>query len=297
MLHVILLILKIIGFLFLAVLGLLFGIILLALFVPIRYRAEGSYCEKLEGTIRVTWLLHMLSIMVSYREELQVSIKLFGFCLLRKQGGEMKEQAEDIRDEVLDEAEDIGQIPKKSEADPITNEKTPERTVFHIPEKESETTEQTVLFGFLSGILEKIKFLFKMIYAKLKSIIHSWDKIQEFINDPANKNTFRLIMRQVKALMHHILPRKARGTVTFGFEDPYTTGQVLTAASIFYPWYGKQIQLTPVFDEAIFEGNGMIKGRVRIGTLLLLGIRILLNKNFRVILKRWRSKGGFSDDR
>ena len=43
MIHILLVILKIIGIVLLVILGLLLGILLAVLFIPVRYKAEGSY--------------------------------------------------------------------------------------------------------------------------------------------------------------------------------------------------------------------------------------------------------------
>ena len=78
----------------------------------------------------------------------------------------------------------------------------------------------------------------------------------------------------------------------FGFDDPYTTGQILAAVSMGYGWYGKCVQITPCFEEEILEGELWGKGRICSGVLLYQGIRILLDRNFRKLLKQWRGKGG-----
>ena len=49
MLPIILFILKLLGILVLILLGLILGVLLLILFVPVRYRIEGSYYERLKG--------------------------------------------------------------------------------------------------------------------------------------------------------------------------------------------------------------------------------------------------------
>ena len=49
MLPIILFILKLLGILVLILLGLVLGVLLLILFVPVRYRIEGSYYERLKG--------------------------------------------------------------------------------------------------------------------------------------------------------------------------------------------------------------------------------------------------------
>lgn len=64
MLHIILLILKIIGWILLAILGLLVLLICIVFFVPLRYRAEGrcrGTLDSLYGKIRFSWFMHFVS--------------------------------------------------------------------------------------------------------------------------------------------------------------------------------------------------------------------------------------------
>ena len=64
MLHIILLILKIIGWILLAILGLLVLLICVVFFVPLRYRAEGrcrGTLDSLYGKIRFSWFMHLVS--------------------------------------------------------------------------------------------------------------------------------------------------------------------------------------------------------------------------------------------
>lgn len=64
MLHIILFILKILGWILLAILGLLVLLVCIVFFVPLRYRAEGrckGTLDSLYGKIRFSWLLHLVS--------------------------------------------------------------------------------------------------------------------------------------------------------------------------------------------------------------------------------------------
>lgn len=131
-------------------------------------------------------------------------------------------------------------------------------------------------------------FSFQKICDKLKQAGEQKDRAAEFLKNEENKETFRLLKRQVKALFRHILPGKMRGKVKFGFDDPYTTGQVLMYISPFYGIYGKRFQVIPVFEEPVLEGEAWLKGRIRIGTVLAIGIRMLFDKNFRTLLRKWR---------
>lgn len=56
MLHVLLFILKILGIILLAILGLILAGVLLALFVPVRYRADGSFYKISRGEACISWL-------------------------------------------------------------------------------------------------------------------------------------------------------------------------------------------------------------------------------------------------
>lgn len=310
MLHVLWMILKIIGIVLLVILGLLLSLVLLVLLVPIRYRIEGSFYGKPEGTVRVTWLLHILSAMVSYREDLQISVKVFGFPVFRDTGGEAEELVEEEADELFDGAKE-GTIHAMEVAgdgdihDPMPKEQEPAEFTETVEKPAAERNSDTApadtsaprLHRYLKAVTEKIKFLFKKLCDMIRFIGEKYGQLLEFVHDPANQATFKLITRQIKRLFRHLLPRKMEGTVTFGFDDPYTTGQVLSAVSILQVWWENRIQITPVFDEQVIEGELRIKGRIRIGTILVLGIRILLDKNFRLLVKRWQHRGGVSDGR
>lgn len=136
---------------------------------------------------------------------------------------------------------------------------------------------------------QKIKVTFQRICGKLKATEEKWQKLRDFLEKEENKNTFRLLKRQVIRLFRHILPGKVSGKVRFGFEDPYTTGKILTYISPFYGWYGRKIQVIPVFDEQVLEGEISLKGRIRIATLLFIGFQVWRDKNFRTLLKRWKA--------
>lgn len=88
-----------------------------------------------------------------------------------------------------------------------------------------------------------------------------------------------------------MLPRKISGRVRFGFDDPATTGQILTYISPFYGLYAKTLKLEPIFEEKVLDGELHVKGHIRAATLLWIVIRVVLNKNFRVLLKKAMALG------
>uniref|UniRef100_UPI0032615EEC DUF2953 domain-containing protein n=1 Tax=Clostridium sp. NkU-1 TaxID=1095009 RepID=UPI0032615EEC len=139
----------------------------------------------------------------------------------------------------------------------------------------------------------KLKFFFLRICDTLRTIKDKKDEIHAWISNKENQKTVKLLFRQGKKLIRHILPRRGKGNITFGFEDPYLTGQVLTYASVIYPLCHKHLNLYPVFDRK-FTAEGRFRGRIRTGTVLFIGSRMLLNQNFRRLLKGWLHKGGIA---
>lgn len=311
MLHIILLILKIIGIVVLVLLGLLLTALFLVLFVPIRYRVRGSYHGKSQGLVKITWLLHIVSVTVSYDEDFVIIARIFGFPVM-KPGLKAEEETEDFVVQAMETtAEDsktsAGKLlkdmeiseekkqpwtetrrgDKKQEADRPTQEPGP------ASHQRCESTVKSSLFSRLLAIFSKLRFSFSHICDRLKktaeNITEKKDGIQEWITNEENKKTVRLLFRQTKKLILHILPRKGKGNVVFGFEDPYITGQVLTYLSVVYPFCHRHLEFLPIFDcdRLVLEADGDFRGRIRLGALLAIAVRVLLNKNFRVILKRW----------
>ncbi|MGN1183882.1 MAG: hypothetical protein ACI4R7_01500, partial [Oliverpabstia sp.] len=83
-LHIILTILKVIGILLLAVLGLVLFFLLSALFVPVCYRMWGKRTATvLEGKASVSWLFGLIRLSVGYVDsQSKLELYLFGIPLL-----------------------------------------------------------------------------------------------------------------------------------------------------------------------------------------------------------------------
>lgn len=135
-------------------------------------------------------------------------------------------------------------------------------------------------------LVEKTRAIYNGLQDKYTAAQEKINLVQDFLGNAENQDTIRLIWRQVRRLIKHILPTKLRGRVKFGFEDPATTGQILTYISPFYGVYAKTLMIEPVFEEKVLEGELHLKGRIRLGTLLWNVVRVFLNKNFRTRLKK-----------
>ena len=111
MLHVLLLILKIIGWILLGIIGLLLLLVMLILFCPIRYQADISYQggKTLQAKAKVRYLI--LSVWVLYdqsreKDKLKQEIRLLWFRLGKKKAEEAEREVEHLADEGFDDAWD-----------------------------------------------------------------------------------------------------------------------------------------------------------------------------------------------
>ena len=143
MLHIILLILKIIGIILLCILGVLLLAIVCVLFVPVRYqievnREEGEGKPPFTACAKVTWLLHLVNILVRYPADVIVRVRLTIFTLFRipkkeKEGGKKAKEPEK-------EAE----TEKKAEKQPPDGQADSGRSQVQEETAESRTQPETI---------------------------------------------------------------------------------------------------------------------------------------------------------
>ncbi len=142
--------------------------------------------------------------------------------------------------------------------------------------------------GWIRRLFGRVTAFFRNMKASAASVQKRYRSFRSIITDEKNRKTFRLVKKQSGALIRHILPRRLKGWIRFGFEDPYYTGKVLTIISPFYGLYGKNISIEPVFDEKVLTGELCFSGRIRLSKLLWCIFRVVMDKNFRIIYRKLR---------
>lgn len=290
------------GILALVLLALVLIVLLCLLFVPIRYRFSGAFKGQLQADLRASWLLSSLSFRASYEDEaLEAKLKLLGFTLWPR-----KEKAEAAYDR--DDSSDGYETQINEEEIPERSEQTEDRERFSEVEKRQEEEERNTgtkemphenkagkrrvfrlkIFQRILGRIRKIKFAILDFYDKLRHMKENGEKLIGWIQNEGNRNNIRFLAGCLKDVLTHVLPRKGRLQLTFGFEDPYSTGQVLALVSPFYPLYGRFAALNPVFDRPVLEGSGDVRGRIRLFSLLVIGLRIWRNKEAWKMIRSFR---------
>lgn len=289
--HILLLILKAIGILILVLLGLVLAVVCLVLFVPVCYEAGGSWKDKPAGKGKISWLFGAVSLSAGYDGDesgLTAGVRLFGQKLWEMD--KEKEAPETHRP--LDEETLRGTDAERKEPEDRKKPEEKETALWEEnqqPRPEPEDKRHTEhkkkdVFGRIKVFLEKLKFSFQSFCDKLKNIQNIAEEKKAWLEDEENQASLKLLWKQTGRFWRHVCPRGGKGSVTFGFEEPYLTGQVLSAAALIYPFFEGNLEICPVFDETVFEAEGSFKGRIRAGYLLWLGLGILRDGHTRRML-------------
>ncbi len=120
MITVLLGILKIIGIVLLCILALTAAILLLVLFVPVRYQIKGYRKEgdevPVRAAVKITWLLHILNAAFRYPEEPFLKVRIFCFTFFSTRKKEVTAQKTEKKQEQEGKRDDAGKQRKEKEA-------------------------------------------------------------------------------------------------------------------------------------------------------------------------------------
>lgn len=324
-LKILLCILKIIGIILLAVVGIVLLILCLLLFVPIRYRVHASFYGKPRVSAHVTYLLSLLHVNFELDgKESELKIKLFGHNISddkktddkvttdspEQNDSTVKEEHDDVKagkavetgeasdgneadgickSEKVNEAETIDKTDtltksekvikteasaehkerkdsgsshaeKSRKADKPKNSGKPES----LPDKKSD--KKTEVSGSDSdGIIDKVKSIVSLI--------------------KENRGVIDFVMRQLKLLFKHIMPGSHTISIKLGLDDPALLGEIVGGIAVFRAMTGIVINITPVWDDKVFEAELDFKGRIILGRVLYIAARVYFNKEVKKIIK------------
>ena len=306
--------LRIIGILVLAVILLVLVVVLLVLFCPLRYKAviTRELSDPPKGFVRVTWLLHLLSVRVEFDEELDYRIRVLGFSLLKgkddlaskNQGhGDAEEKASEKAPEKEPEkapekapGKAFGKVPEEAEeksSRQTTDKKTEEskseesdQVTEHREDKFRRTIGERIaeLLQKLADFIEKISSYPDMILEKVDEWQQKKEKWLKHFQDEQHRTAIKALFGTAGSVLMHIKPRRLKIDGRLGFDDPAVTGQVFGLIGMLMPLYGETIHLEAIFDEAVAEGRLEARGRIRIGTLIYLLIRVIGKKEVRRLI-------------
>ena len=299
LIHVLLILLKFLGIFLLFLLGLIF----LILAAPIRYSFHFHAGEEASfgGQIKVTWLLGILYIRGSYIEKIfEYRVRIFGYQILgnqkefleKKQKRERKKQKK--RNKKSEKSKNKENVPAPLKPEESRGEdrsaKQEVRTEESVsPEQEGTCEERRTAEKAVEPMEKKPPSTGgsgKKTTGRLDSLRNKVHEFREAYQEYHGKQLMDFAKQSIIKILRHVLPRRMRGFIRFGFDDPAVTGIVTGGAALFYPKYRDTLVLEPDFGQECFEADCRGRGRIHPGFFLYMGLKALWNPDVRALLKK-----------
>ncbi|MGN0297716.1 MAG: hypothetical protein ACI4C1_00785 [Lachnospiraceae bacterium] len=226
----ILFLLKCIGIVLLCILGLIVGLILIVLLVPIRYQAQAALLEekKVNAAVCIHWFLHLIRVYVKVdKNKPRIYAKVLWFTLfdtLEEKVQEVKEAVKEaaengvetvkeeaveftgpiteVKDEIQEEVQEGIEEVQEELGETIPLEKSQENTLEAEDTAAENSESQSILESdplLEEKMLEKKPSFFEMLSEKISSIYHTiYDKIMSIIK--IIKDTTKTVEEKMKML-------------------------------------------------------------------------------------------------
>lgn len=335
MLDVFLQILSVLGIVLLVLLGLLLSVILLVLFFPVTYHAEGTKTpEELSVRVRANWVFGLLRLRYAYPEPGRVTVKLLFFKLFET--GEDTEKGEDkkkkdkktekkkakdkkkkdkrakdkeINDKKTGDGRGIGG--KTQDAEGAADGQAPDRTVTEqsgAPNKtdtaeaaarqSAEPSQEKAPEESQNGFFkkfEKIKYTITDTYDKIKQIWQNISYYAELLREEETRLLFSHATLRIFKILKSIRPRKLKADVLFGTGSPDTTGYAFGVYAALSPMLGPHVAVTPDFERAVLQGEFEAAGHVMAAVGLWHLLRVAVDRRLWRLLDKL--KGSAQDKR
>ena len=155
----------------------------------------------------------------------------------------------------------------------------------------------------LGNLMEGIKRLYENTVYKLKNIGYTIEGVYDRINSAfkkvryykelleleASKEAIEFGWKWLKYLLWHMRPRKIRGYLKLGQEDPADTGELLGLLCTLRPVCGRHFLVEPDFEREVLEGSFYMKGFLQLYVVAIVLAKYYFNKNFMRFVRRFRA--------
>ena len=301
MLDILLQILSVLGILLLVLLGLLVAAVLLVLFFPVTYRAEGKKStEELVLRAKANWLFGLIRVRYSYPEPGIVTAKFLWFILYKSEVDPVKPKSDSVKENSVNEAlvkeectGDENSTKKSAGAEAQEAKESLQKTENAAKGKTSEETSEDASEGKDSLFLrkfEKIKYTISNTYDKIKKMWKNISYYAELLKEEETRLLFSHAKLRLWKVLKSIRPRKLRADLLFGTGAPDTTGYVFGVYAALSPTLGPYVVVTPDFERAVFQGEFEAAGHIMAAVLVWHALRIVLDRRLWRLLDKLKGK-------
>lgn len=134
-------------------------------------------------------------------------------------------------------------------------------------------------------LLKNIRYTIQSIYDKIRNIIHHIRYYYRVLQSELFGRTWEKYSKEVLCLLKRIAPRKIKGYLHIGMEDPATTGQILGYYGMLYPLIGEHIDVVPDFEHVILEGTLKIRGNITLFQAVRIACTIYFDKDLQKLIR------------
>ena len=288
-------ILKIIGIVLVVLLCILLVLILLVLFYPVKYRIFGTEVYDKENKsdihIRLSWIFHLIGVNVDIDPELTAGLRILFVKKNLMKGSDTSNDDENDRNDNADDGssydsgandnESAQKVVKKDVKD-TENNSSDNKDIYdnNISDNEDsydsdDTSEEE------SDTEREIK------KEKIKRIT---GKIKKILKDDSCKEALNKIKTELINLLKAIMPYKLYLKAEFSAGSPDKTGMVLGILAMFPIGYKNKWKIRPDFEreEIYIDSEFDIKGHIFLYKILVIAIRVLVDKNCRKLYNEIR---------
>lgn len=304
--HIILNILINIGIVILWLLGIILILLILVLFVPVRYKAAVSFddniCDGCDETAcadeekniisgynikaRLVWLAGIVtySIRIADGKESTKRLRILGIPVKKPSFGRRKRNKENrYNTEYSDECGDSS-MTKEPQNDTVKTVDSADVTEDGGDNEQVAPAEQNK--GRRKRREGKRK---KRNTGRIKTgagrIKNTLRKIKSILNNDAKPDVLRVLKNVIIKLLKHIRPKKIYVNMVIGTGDPCNTGMIFGGISIVMAMWPGRYRLMPDFYNKGITGRAYAKGRIRIVVLLYYIIKLMTDSNIKKLLK------------
>lgn len=321
MVGIILSILKIIGIIILCILGLILAILLLVLLCPVRYKVNATNEENIEGKVKVTWLLHFIVAEVIYKQGINIRFKVLGIPFYDKKRKDEKLKRKEEKNSNKKSAKDDFEIAKEEPSfenkdsnniscednnsfENITNASdsnivideskdseanSPEPNNSDINSEDSVKKEKRnyfkIIYDFIVSIPDRFASFLENANEKVNEGIDTVSYYHRILTSKGTEDVITYVKSAVFKILKHIRPRKSNIVIKFGSTDPDKMGSICAYYGIASAYLPKRTYLYPDFEDDYFKFTAKIKGRIILGYLAIVGLKMLLNKKIKKFIK------------
>lgn len=311
-----LLILKIIGIILICILGMVLFAVLCALFVPLRYqievmREEGEGKPPVVVRVKVTWLLHLINVLLRYPANVYVRVRIFLFTLFqipekqhkpsrrKKAGGsgpEETEAPEDVGAKRSEQPEEKTEVQDTEENAPPAEKAGGSGAERTVQREEKEDTRHKILCKIrhltakIKAFFQKIQYTICGFCDKIESTSDTIKYYCDILRSDAFARSFALCKEQLGIILRAVRPDQFEADMIVGTNDPASTGEILAVFGMLYPYVGEHVRVVGDFERAHIEGRMFLKGKVRAFTFLCIAVRVYRNKDIRTLIKLFKKE-------